>query len=544
MSYFLHSYGVDLAKLTVQKRMESLLLTQDARSDRIQVEVFNGGAVYDLSGGTGTAYIMRGDGNTVVVADLPISGNVMYCDLPAEAYNVPGVVTITLKHTEDGEINSLIQVTATVRKSSSGNAIDPGGEVVLRFEEAIAELEEVEASIPPDYSTLAAGVVRHDTAQSLTDVQKNTARGNIGAAGADELDVLCSAPHTLPLTWEQGSISYTGGNFPSNTRVRTPAFYSSRGGCVAVVSAPSGYEVAFRLYSQTNVGSFVGRYPEDDSWVSDGFRFAIPAGRYVRFVARKASDEGINPSEVADISVTLMATVARNFAPVDTPTASNTYNPGDLLTVSGTFYEATQAIAPGTVITPGTNVTETTVAAQLAERDTAIAEVKADAEDIFMEPWQLVAKKYFLPDSSGNLTVRRNHITYTPSASQSSPAVRSLIGSYEGANTTLGGYTPTIDQLIPVSVFGDAIKIGFYLDAAGTTRYPRFAYKFCTVDGETVTPISDAYGTVPTTAAANVLAETSVTIPDDATHVFFGLLYSNGYTANATYDMVYKVDKG
>lgn len=235
---------------------------------------------------------------------------------------------------------------------------------------------------------------------------------------------------------------------------------------------------------------------------------------------------------------------AGNIAQQDTKTAGNQHAAGDLLTVGGTLYKATQAIAPGETINPGTNVTATTVAAQLAERDTAIAAVEADAEDIFMEPWQLVAKKYFLPDSAGNLTVRRNHITYRPSASQSSPAVRSLIGAYEGANTTLGNYTPTIDQLIPVSVFGDAIKIGFYLDAAGTDRYPRFAYKFCTVDGETVTPISGAQGSLPATSATGVLAETSVTIPDGATHVFFGLLYSNGYKENATYDMVYKVDKG
>lgn len=172
------------------------------------------------------------------------------------------------------------------------------------------------------------------------------------------------------------------------------------------------------------------------------------------------------------------------------------------------------------------------------------ARIEANTKDIYMEPWQLVAKKYFLPDSTGNLTVRRNHITYRPSGSTSAGNVRSLIGAYEGSSTTLGNYRPTIDQLIPVSVFGDAIKIGFYLDAAGTTRYPRFAYKFCTVDGETVTPISNAYGTVPATAATGVLAETTAAVPDGATHVFFGLLYSNGYEESATYDMVYKVDKG
>lgn len=61
-----------------------------------------------------------------------------------------------------------------------------------------------------------------------------------------------------------------------------------------------------------------------------------------------------------------------NIAPIDTPTATNTHQPGELLTVGGTLYKATQAIAPGDTIN-STNVTETTVAAQFAERDTAIA---------------------------------------------------------------------------------------------------------------------------------------------------------------------------
>lgn len=38
------------------------------------------------------------------------------------------------------------------------------------------------ASIPSDYSTLSAGVVRHDISQSLTDAQKLQARANVGAA--------------------------------------------------------------------------------------------------------------------------------------------------------------------------------------------------------------------------------------------------------------------------------------------------------------------------------------------------------------------------
>lgn len=61
-----------------------------------------------------------------------------------------------------------------------------------------------------------------------------------------------------------------------------------------------------------------------------------------------------------------------NIAPIDTPTAQDTHNPGDLLTVGGTLYKATQAIAPGDTIN-STKVSPTTVAAQLAALEARIA---------------------------------------------------------------------------------------------------------------------------------------------------------------------------
>ena len=60
-------------------------------------------------------------------------------------------------------------------------------------------------------------------------------------------------------------------------------------------------------------------------------------------------------------------------AVMEPSSSSATYHAGDLLTVGGTLYKATQAIAAGEVITPGTNVTPTTVAEQLAALEARIA---------------------------------------------------------------------------------------------------------------------------------------------------------------------------
>ena len=46
--------------------------------------------------------------------------------------------------------------------------------------------------------------------------------------------------------------------------------------------------------------------------------------------------------------------------------ASKAYSTGNLLIVNGTLYRATTSIANGATLTPGTNVTATTVAAELA----------------------------------------------------------------------------------------------------------------------------------------------------------------------------------
>lgn len=50
-------------------------------------------------------------------------------------------------------------------------------------------------------------------------------------------------------------------------------------------------------------------------------------------------------------------------------TADRDYEPGEYLTLDGTLYRVRLPIFGGTQITPGTNVTETTIEAELANRE-------------------------------------------------------------------------------------------------------------------------------------------------------------------------------
>ena len=147
MSMFVHSYVVHLDEPLRTRRTEALLLTQDAMSDRVQISVYQGKQPYSLEGGTGTAYVMRRDGRTVVSNKVTIEGNAMWFDLPEEAYGVPGVVIITLKHTVGDVINSLLQLTGTVKQSTTDAIVDPGSEITYRYEDVINALNEAEEVI-------------------------------------------------------------------------------------------------------------------------------------------------------------------------------------------------------------------------------------------------------------------------------------------------------------------------------------------------------------------------------------------------------------
>lgn len=164
--------------------------------------------------------------------------------------------------------------------------------------------------------------------------------------------------------------------------------------------------------------------------------------------------------------------------------------------------------------------------------------------DIYMEPWQLMAKKWFAATYSGSspLSIYRNRIVYTPVSSSGIGFVINLVNSARVKSGTLSSFEPFVTELIPVSVFGNAIKMGFYSSQITETdgRYPRLAYKFCSISEETVTIVSQ--GLVPDTAASDTITESTITVPDGATHVWIGVYYSGYYPG--TYNMVYKVDKG
>lgn len=124
MSVFLHRYRVDLQTPMQMRQTTALLLTGDAMSDRIQAEVYDGGQPYTLTGSVAGQAILP-NGQTQPITGAIEAPNIAYMDLPAEVYEIPGMVKITLRHVQGGVVNALLHITATVSVGVTPTVIDP-----------------------------------------------------------------------------------------------------------------------------------------------------------------------------------------------------------------------------------------------------------------------------------------------------------------------------------------------------------------------------------------------------------------------------------
>lgn len=138
--------------------------------------------------GTISAKLVRADGNTVELVGS-ISDGAAVVTLTQDCYNVQGRFQLAIFNTVGDTKLCIYACVGTVQRAQSGNLID-GGDIIPDVEDLIADIQAAVATIPPDYSTLSNGVVRHDIAQTLTDTQKAQARANIGLTFTEEDGVI------------------------------------------------------------------------------------------------------------------------------------------------------------------------------------------------------------------------------------------------------------------------------------------------------------------------------------------------------------------
>lgn len=139
-----------------------------------------------LLAGTVSGTALRPDGTTVAlegvkgaaVRQVTLSGqtlNATPCSvtLPQACFAYPGRVLISIKLVDGTTATTVLALSGTVIRTETDAAVDPG--------DVIPDLAELQAAAAEALAA-AAGSVRFDQAQTLTDAQKAQARGNIGAA--------------------------------------------------------------------------------------------------------------------------------------------------------------------------------------------------------------------------------------------------------------------------------------------------------------------------------------------------------------------------
>lgn len=131
--------------------LDGNVFSQDNNGNKIGVNLFLNSEPENVSGSI-SASVIRADGVTVSVSGYS-SANQAWVVLPQSAYSVPGVLSIVIKSTENGDITTLCAVIANVYQSSTDSVVDPGT-IIPSIQTLIDEIESAVASIPADYSSL------------------------------------------------------------------------------------------------------------------------------------------------------------------------------------------------------------------------------------------------------------------------------------------------------------------------------------------------------------------------------------------------------
>lgn len=172
MSRFETWLNVDLKKPNNVTALKGRLFTQDAMSNLVGVNVFDNDTPVDSLSGSVIGWVMRADGNTLVINGEK-DGNKAYIVLPEAAYAVVGNITIAIQLVdesgEDEVKTTLTALTGYVYRTTTDTIIDPG-EVVPDLTTLLAEIEAMEeateaANDAADAANAAAEAVSGDIAE-------------------------------------------------------------------------------------------------------------------------------------------------------------------------------------------------------------------------------------------------------------------------------------------------------------------------------------------------------------------------------------------
>ena len=299
--------------------LDGVLFSQDNQANEIVITVLDNGQPATLSG-TVSANIIRSDGGTVAATGGSISGNVVSITLPAEAYYVPGVVSVAVKITASGVVTTIAAFVATMYRSSTDTAVDPGT-IIPSIQTLINQINTAVASIPADYSSLwtklapafstdasyvtgqyvtyNSGLYRFNTTHSGAWSSSDVTAVNLGGEISDLKSAFVNVEDNLadlivPIVtaddWELGGIyAQTGKDYPYENQIRTGYKVIGEKVSVSFTGSKQAQNGGARVY-------YAFFYDENYNFISprnNDTPYTIPSGaKFVRFIYGFNSTDG------------------------------------------------------------------------------------------------------------------------------------------------------------------------------------------------------------------------------------------------------------
>lgn len=172
------TYKVDISKPIHPTPLEPMLVCQDYKANRLAFEIYDGDEPYSPSGSC-VGLVKRADGAAVPITGV-VSNNLLYIDLPQEAYAIEGPVTVVVRSVTAAAKTAIFFGYGNVLNGESGTIINPGN-VIPDITDLLAAIDQMQQATAAA-NAAAEKAVRYDSAMSLTAAEKATARINISAA--------------------------------------------------------------------------------------------------------------------------------------------------------------------------------------------------------------------------------------------------------------------------------------------------------------------------------------------------------------------------
>ena len=154
------------------------LAQNNNKAHRIGALVYQNGEELALGGQcSGTAILA--DGSTVPLTGA-VSGNQAYVELNSTCYTVEGTIIVSVTWINGTLQTTLLWAVGTVKITNTGIVIQPG-DPIPNLEQLMAQITAMQEATAAAEAA-ATKAVRYDSAMSLTDAEKATARINISAA--------------------------------------------------------------------------------------------------------------------------------------------------------------------------------------------------------------------------------------------------------------------------------------------------------------------------------------------------------------------------